>query len=54
MKFSPEAVAGQEGLARLSQLIRGYFDKKGGHVQFNILNREMLLDAQKNPQNYKV
>ena len=53
MKFSPEAVAGQEGLARLSALIRGYFDRKGGHVQFNIMNRETLLDAQKNPQNYK-
>lgn len=53
MKFSPDAVAGQEGLARLSALIRGYFDRKGGHVQFNIMNRELLLDAQRNPQNYK-
>jgi len=53
MKFSPSAVAGTDGLKNLVSLIRGYFDKKGGHVQFNIIDRKILLDAQKNPQNYK-
>lgn len=53
MKFSPSAVAGTQGLQNLVSLIRGYFDKKGGHVQFNIIDRNILLDAQLNPQNYK-
>ncbi|MFA9557646.1 pyruvate formate lyase family protein [Evansella sp. AB-rgal1] len=53
MKFSPSAVAGTQGLQNLVSLVRGYFDKKGGHVQFNIIDRSILLDAQKNPQNYK-
>ncbi|PAD88050.1 formate C-acetyltransferase/glycerol dehydratase family glycyl radical enzyme [Niallia circulans] len=53
MKFSPSAVAGTDGLKNLVSLIRGYFDKKGGHVQFNIIDRQILLDAQRNPQNYK-
>jgi formate C-acetyltransferase len=34
-------------------LIRTYFDRKGMHVQFNVVSRETLIDAQKNPENYK-
>ena len=34
-------------------LIRAFFDQKGSHVQFNVVSRETLLDAQKNPENYK-
>jgi formate C-acetyltransferase len=41
------------GLEKFVSLIRGYFDQKGMHVQFNVINRETLLDAQKHPENYK-
>ena len=34
-------------------LIRGYFDQKGMHMQFNVVDRETLLDAQKHPEKYK-
>jgi len=34
-------------------LIRSYFDQKGSHMQFNVVSRETLLDAQKNPEQYK-
>ena len=34
-------------------LIRTYFDQKGSHMQFNVVTRETLLDAQKHPENYK-
>ena len=34
-------------------LIRSYFDQKGSHMQFNVVSRETLLDAQKNPDQYK-
>ncbi|MFT8394034.1 MAG: glycyl radical protein [Liquorilactobacillus ghanensis] len=53
MKFSPSAVAGDGGLRRFAALIRGFFDKKGGHVQFNVIDRQTLLDAQAHPEQHK-
>jgi formate C-acetyltransferase len=52
-KFHPSALAGMSGLTKFVALIRSYFDKKGMHVQFNVVTRETLLDAQKNPEKYK-
>ena len=34
-------------------VIRSYFEKKGMHVQFNVVDKETLLDAQAHPENYK-
>jgi len=53
MKFHPSALKGDDGLYNFVSLIRGYFDRKGMHVQFNVVSREILRDAQKNPENYK-
>jgi len=52
-KFHPSALSGDTGLETFVNLIRTYFDKKGSHVQFNVVSRETLLDAQKHPENYK-
>ena len=52
-KFHPAALAGNEGLLKFVSLIRGFFDQKGMHMQFNVVNRETLLDAQANPDNYR-
>ncbi len=52
-KFHPSALAGMEGLRKFIALIRAYFDQMGMHVQFNVVTRETLLDAQKNPEQYK-
>jgi formate C-acetyltransferase len=52
-KFHPSALEGMSGLTKFVALIRSYFDKKGMHVQFNVVTRETLLDAQKHPENYK-
>ena len=52
-KFHPSALAGMSGLSKFVALIRSYFDQKGMHVQFNVVTRETLLDAQKNPEKYK-
>lgn len=52
-KFHPSALSGREGLEKLSALVRGFFDQKGMHVQYNVVGREILLDAQKNPDKYK-
>ncbi len=52
-KFHPSALAGMSGLHKFVALIRSYFDQKGMHMQFNVVTRETLLDAQKHPEKYK-
>ena len=52
-KFHPSALSGREGLEKFVALIRSYFDRKGMHMQFNVVSRETLLDAQAHPENYK-
>ena len=52
-KFHPSALSGREGLEKFVALIRSYFDQKGSHMQFNVVSRETLLDAQKHPEKYK-
>ncbi len=53
MKFHPSALEGDSGLESFAALIRGYFDQKGMHMQFNVVSRETLRDAQKHPEKYK-
>ena len=53
MKFHPSALEGRSGLESFVALVRGYFDRKGSHVQFNVVSRETLRDAQKHPEKYK-
>ncbi len=52
-KFHPSALSGEKGLDNFVNMIRSYFDRKGSHVQFNVVSRDTLLDAQKHPENYK-
>lgn len=52
-KFHPSVLQGDNGLLNLANLVRGYFEKKGMHVQFNVISKEVLLKAQKNPEKYK-
>lgn len=52
-KFHPSALEGFSGLSKFVALIRSYFDQKGMHVQFNVVTKETLLDAQQHPEKYK-
>lgn len=52
-KFHPSALSGREGLEKFVALIRSYFDQKGMHMQFNVVDRDTLIDAQKYPEKYK-
>jgi pyruvate-formate lyase len=52
-KFHPSALSGVRGIDNFISLIRAYFDQKGSHMQFNVVSRDTLMDAQKNPENYK-
>ena len=51
-KFHPTALSGKQGLENFVALIRSYFDQKGSHMQFNVVDRKTLLDAQAHPENY--
>ena len=53
MKFAPGNVSGEEGTRRLMQVIRAWSQLGLWHIQFNILNRETLLAAQKEPEKYR-
>ena len=53
MKFHPSVLEGRSGLEAFTALIRGYFDQKGSHMQFNVVSRETLRDAQRNPDKYR-
>ncbi|MCI8462245.1 MAG: glycyl radical protein [Lachnospiraceae bacterium] len=51
-KFHPTALSGERGLENFVALIRSYFDQKGSHMQFNVVDRQTLLDAQEHPEKY--
>ena len=51
-KFTPAVLEGEKGLENLKDLIRAYFRLGGHHIQFNVVNSDMLRDAQKHPENY--
>lgn len=52
-KFHPSALSGVRGLENFISLIRAFFDQKGSHMQFNVVSRDTLIDAQNHPENYK-
>ncbi len=52
MKFHPSTLGNTEDLRKLATLIKTYFSLGGKHIQFNVVNREILLEAQKQPENY--
>lgn len=52
-KFTPSVVAGDKGLENMANLIQAYFDMDGHHIQFNVIDRSVLIDAQENPEEYK-
>jgi formate C-acetyltransferase len=53
IKLSPSCVAGEAGTEKLIRFIEGWRDLKLWHVQFNVLNRETLIKAQKDPEKYR-
>ena len=53
MKFLPEFFKTENGIDKFSKFLRTFVDLEIPHIQFNVLRREDLLDAQKNPENYR-
>jgi len=42
----------EERSANLAAILDGYFEKGGHHININVLNREMLMDAVEHPDKY--
>jgi formate C-acetyltransferase len=53
MKFSPEVLSSDDRLTALANMIKTYFHKGGGQVQFNVTSTKTLLDAQMAPEKYR-
>jgi len=52
-KFIPQLLKDDEGLVRLVQLIRSYFTLDGHHIQFNVVDAQVLREAQLHPEQYR-
>jgi pyruvate-formate lyase len=53
MKFMPGVLKGGEGIDKLAQFVRTYFRLDGHHVQFNVVDAEIMRQAQENPQEHR-
>jgi formate C-acetyltransferase/4-hydroxyphenylacetate decarboxylase large subunit len=53
LKFHPSALSGGRGSNNLLALIKTYFEKPGFHIQFNVVDSDMLRDAVAHPENYR-
>ncbi len=53
IKFTPKCIEGEQGTEKLVSFIRTMCDLKIWHVQFNVINRETLIAAKKDPQKYR-
>lgn len=53
VKFSPSTLEGEAGLARLVAYLRAFCRLKIQHIQFNVVDRATLLDAQAHPENHR-
>ncbi|MHC4179944.1 MAG: trans-4-hydroxy-L-proline dehydratase, partial [Planctomycetota bacterium] len=52
LKFSPQTLDG-DGIERLADLIRSYFNLDGHHVQFNVIDAATLREAQRHPERHR-
>ena len=53
VRFVPALLKREEDQRKLGQLIRTYFKFGGHHIQFNIVDTQTLLDAQRHPDQYR-
>ncbi len=53
LRLSPTTLSTEEGLRSLVTLLKGFRNLKAWHVQFNTVDTETLLDAQKYPEKYR-
>ena len=53
VKFSPSALEGERGLQNLMAYLRSFCRLGIQHIQFNVVDRATLIDAQEHPENHR-
>lgn len=52
-KLTMDCLRTEEERAKVRSLVRGYFYSGGSHIQYNVVSRETLVDAQRHPEKYR-
>ena len=53
MTFNPSMLRDAEHRQKFKAFLRGYTENGGSALQINLLNAEMLRDAQQHPEEYR-
>ena len=53
MRLERWALSDPDVRKRVAALVKVLFDKYGVHIQFNVIDNATLIEAQKNPDQYK-
>ncbi len=53
IKFTPKCLEGDDGTRKMVSFIRTFCDLRLWHVQFNVVNKDTLLAAQRDPDKYR-
>jgi formate C-acetyltransferase len=51
-RFNPKLLEDEKGIRSLLNLVKGFFEMGGKHIQFNVVDSNTLREAQKDPQKY--
>lgn len=52
LDLDPGVASGEEGIAKIEALIKGHFDLGGTLINLNVLDKEQILEANKDPSKY--
>ena len=53
MEIHDNTFRNEDGIKKVASLVKTYISLGGHQLQLNAINREVLLDAQKHPENHK-
>lgn len=53
MKFLPEFFKNEAGIDKFAKFLRSFVDLEIPHIQFNVVRKEDLIAAKKNPEQYR-
>ncbi|NLZ37303.1 MAG: pyruvate formate-lyase [Clostridiales bacterium] len=53
LEFDSGSVRGEDGITKIAQLVRSFVLLGGHQLQLNVIDRNRLLDARRNPENHK-
>ena len=52
-RLDPAVFQGKDGIKRMVDLIRTFVDQKIFHLQINVVSSDTLINAQKEPEDYR-